>query len=114
MSSLRYKYTDKHRPYSGLGVRFRPDAGQDKCLEVQCFWEQFPDMFLGLRSMQALMWQDDMIDVAKHIIMPLLAGPPRHSEHTHTSPYSLVQAGISCNCGCYHAKNFKLEPLSAS
>ena len=59
--------------------------------------------------MRASTWQDNLIaiGVAKHIIMPLLAGPPRHGEHTHTSPYSLVQAGISCSCGCCHAETFQ-------
>lgn len=37
-----------------------------ECLELQCLREQWPHLFEGPQTMQAFMWQYDLIGVAKY------------------------------------------------
>ena len=38
-----------------------------ECPVLQCFGEEWSNSFQGLQKMQAFMWQDDLLDVAKSV-----------------------------------------------
>ena len=38
-----------------------------ECPELQCFREKWSHLFQGQQTMQAFMWQDDLIGVAKFV-----------------------------------------------
>jgi len=38
-----------------------------ECPELQCLMEQWPHLFEGPQRMQAFMWQDDLIGVARYV-----------------------------------------------
>ncbi len=38
-----------------------------ECPELQCLRDQWPHLFEGPQTMQAFMWQDDLIGVAKYV-----------------------------------------------